>query len=142
MNVKERLLEVIKYNKISVRAFEVSIGASNGYVKNISKSIGLDKMEKFIEIYSNINIEWLITGKGSMLKSESNTFSNNLVDLLNYLIENNEKLLKHETYRDYIQLSMALIDSERLKKERDEELKELKRIVEEKYKDKNFLKDL
>jgi len=68
MSVKNRLKDFLKSEKIAVTTFEKSIGVSNGYVNSISKSIGLDKLELIIEIYSNMNIEWLLTGKGSMLK--------------------------------------------------------------------------
>ncbi|MBI9064822.1 MAG: hypothetical protein JEZ14_22745 [Marinilabiliaceae bacterium] len=70
MNVKERLKRFVKTIGLSVSAFEKSIGASNGYVNSIAKSIGIDKLEKIIEIYSNMNIEWLLTGNGSMLKED------------------------------------------------------------------------
>ncbi len=71
MSVKNRLKEFIKFRNLSVIAFEKSIGASNGYVNSISKSIGLDKISKIIEIYSTLNIEWLLTGNGKMLKEEA-----------------------------------------------------------------------
>lgn len=70
MNVKDRLKKFIAYEKITIRAFEESINASNGYVNSIHRSIGLDKLELMIEKYSKLNIEWLLTGKGTMLKSD------------------------------------------------------------------------
>lgn len=68
MSVKNRIKEYCKAEKLSISAFEESIGVSNGYVNAISKSIGIDKLNTIIEKYSNLNIEWLLTGKGSMLK--------------------------------------------------------------------------
>ncbi|GAB6975991.1 S24 family peptidase [Prevotella falsenii] len=70
MTVKDRIKEYCKEQKTTVSAFEESIGVSNGYVNSISKSIGIDKISTIIEKYSNINIEWLLTGKGNMLKSK------------------------------------------------------------------------
>ena len=69
MSVKDRIKEFCKVEKLSVTAFETSIGVSNGYVNSISKSIGIEKLNTIIENYSNLNIEWLLTGKGPMLKS-------------------------------------------------------------------------
>lgn len=69
MNVKERLKFYIKHIDLSNKAFEKSINVSNGYVNNISKSIGLEILETIIEKYSNLNLEWLITGKGEMLRN-------------------------------------------------------------------------
>lgn len=70
MSVKERIKIFIEYENISIVGFEKSIKASNGYVNSISKSIGLDKLNSIIEIYPNLNIEWLLTGSGEMLKSK------------------------------------------------------------------------
>lgn len=70
MSVKERIKEFCKAEGIPVSAFESSIGASNGYVNAISKSIGIDRLNTLVEKYSNINIEWLLTGKGEMLKAQ------------------------------------------------------------------------
>lgn len=71
MNVKERVKEFTKFFGITVSAFEKSIHVTNGYVNSISKSIGIDKIESILEIYPNLNIEWLLTGKGFMLKEDT-----------------------------------------------------------------------
>ncbi|MGJ1329369.1 hypothetical protein [Sphingobacterium multivorum] len=71
MSVKERLKIFIKQENLNISDFERSIKASNGYVNSISKSIGLDKLNTLIENYPKINLEWLITGKGEMIKNEN-----------------------------------------------------------------------
>lgn len=68
MSVKTRVKEFADNQNLSISAFEKSISASNGYVNSISKSIGLDKIETILEKYPKLNIEWLLTGNGSMLK--------------------------------------------------------------------------
>ncbi|MCT4318766.1 S24 family peptidase [Elizabethkingia anophelis] len=68
MSVKDRVKQFVEYNSMSISAFEKRINASNGYVNSISKSIGLDKIETILENFPNINLEWLLTGKGEMLK--------------------------------------------------------------------------
>lgn len=68
MNVKERLKDFISSQNMTIVDFEQSIYSSNGYVNSISKSVGLDKLQLIIEKYPNLNIEWLFTGNGSMLK--------------------------------------------------------------------------
>ncbi|WP_370409021.1 hypothetical protein [Tenacibaculum dicentrarchi] len=70
MTVKERIKEFIKYKKITVRAFEKDIKASNGYINSINKNIGIDKLQLIIEQNPILNLEWLLTGKGEMLASE------------------------------------------------------------------------
>lgn len=69
MNVKERIKKFIDTEGLSISAFEKSIYTSNGYINSISKNIGIDKLNLIIEKYPNLNLEWLITGKGSMYKT-------------------------------------------------------------------------
>ena len=85
MNVKDRLKIFIEYNKLPVSTFEKSIKVTNGYVNSISKSIGIEKIELILELYPNLNLEWLFTGKGKMLKSELNDKS--IDKNLEYIIE-------------------------------------------------------
>lgn len=68
MSVKERIKKFIQTQGITVIEFERTVSASNGYVNSIHKSIGIDKLNNIIEKYPILNIEWLLTGNGSMLK--------------------------------------------------------------------------
>jgi predicted DNA-binding ArsR family transcriptional regulator len=70
MSVKQRLIEFIKHLGISQRAFEKAVGLSNGYVNNISVSIGHDKMLSISLHYPQLNTDWLMTGQGEMLNDE------------------------------------------------------------------------
>lgn len=70
MTVKDRIKSFCKAENITISAFEESIGVSNGYVNAISRSLGIDKLNTIIEKYSNLNIEWLLTGKGEMYKTK------------------------------------------------------------------------
>lgn len=69
MSVKDRIKLFCKAEGITISAFEISIGASNGYVNAITKSIGIDRLNILLEKYPNINLEWLLAGKGEMLKT-------------------------------------------------------------------------
>lgn len=80
MSVKERIKKFIQTQKITVIEFERSISASNGYINSIHKSIGIDKLNDIIEKYPNLNIEWLLSGNGEMLKSEKNIIEVKQVD--------------------------------------------------------------
>lgn len=73
--MKKRLLEIVDYYAISVRKFEEECGLKRGNISNMSddSSIGSDKLSKIIDRYSNINIEWLLTGSGEMLKKISSS---------------------------------------------------------------------
>lgn len=71
-NIKERLLQIIDHEKISVSQFERRSGLSNGYIKNIRKSISTDKLDGILRAFPDINRDWLIRGEGDMI-SESTT---------------------------------------------------------------------
>ena len=71
--VLKRLKEFIDANGLSIAAFEKSIGMSNAsFGKSLKKNgaIGSDKLENILTVYPDINPDWLLTGRGSMLKSE------------------------------------------------------------------------
>lgn len=71
MTVKERLIEFIKYKDLSFRQFEFHVGLANGYITALKANIGSDKLQMIIEKYPDLNIEWLLSGHGSMLKQNS-----------------------------------------------------------------------
>lgn len=75
MSVQERLKQFADNEGLKYSAFEKQIEASNGYINSISKSIGLDKINKILEKFPNLNIEWLLTGKGKMIKKEVPLFT-------------------------------------------------------------------
>lgn len=76
-DMKERLLQLADYKGLSVRAFEQECGLQRGNISNMSENgaIGSDKLSKIIDAISEVNIEWLITGKGAMLKNENTALS-------------------------------------------------------------------
>lgn len=68
--VKQRLIRFIKYKRLSQKKFEEAVGVSNGYVNNISKGIGADKLQRILGVYPELNQTWLLTGEGEMLNTE------------------------------------------------------------------------
>lgn len=67
--VKQRLVEFLQFEKIGQNSFEKRVGWSNGYISNIKSSIGSDKLALISNEYPLLNLEWLLTGSGDMLKS-------------------------------------------------------------------------
>jgi hypothetical protein len=67
MGARERILQFVEYKRISKSRFYKETGLSNGFLdKNNNPCV--DKVEQIIYIYPELNPEWLITGKGSMLR--------------------------------------------------------------------------
>lgn len=84
MSVKERIKQFAKAKNISIREFERVTGLNYGYVNAIRVSMQPDKIDSIASYFKDLNIEWLLTGKGEMLineGAESNitTVSNNIV---------------------------------------------------------------
>jgi hypothetical protein len=69
-----RLKVFIDFKQISISAFEKSVGLANAAFGKTLKSggaIGTDKLEKILQCYPDLNIDWLVTGQGEMLKSST-----------------------------------------------------------------------
>lgn len=69
MDIKNRIYEYLRIVKMTPAEFERNTGLSNGYLRNIKNSIGVDKISNIVSVYPDLNLEWLITGNGEMLKS-------------------------------------------------------------------------
>lgn len=68
---KERLLEFLSYLNVGQTVFEKKVGISNGYINNLKGSIGPAIINKISDVYPELNSEWLLNGKGEMLKPEA-----------------------------------------------------------------------
>ena len=69
--VKERLEFFLKSKKISKTDFGKAVGVSNSFVSSMRKSLGPDKIQSIAQTYPDLNVEWLLTGEGEMLKIQS-----------------------------------------------------------------------
>lgn len=96
-----RILEYLDYKGISKYKFYKDTKLSNGFLDK-NRNIGSDKCEIISNSYPEINIEWVITGKGKMLKSDN---------------ENNDEIAV-----------VALIDSVRMQKKIDSLELKIKRL--------------
>lgn len=68
--VLNRIKQFIDYKGIAISAFEKSIGMSNASLGKSLKTggtIGADKLGNILTAYPEINLYWLVTGKGEML---------------------------------------------------------------------------
>ncbi len=66
----KRIKKYIDFKGVNTRRFEESIGFSNGAFASQYKhnrSIGVDKVEKILQVYPDLNPVWLLTGVGNML---------------------------------------------------------------------------
>lgn len=71
-SIRERIAEFLILKGISRYRFYKDTGLSNGFLDKPG-SINSDNCEKICYCYADINPEWLLTGKGGMLKNDEQT---------------------------------------------------------------------
>lgn len=74
-NQKERLKTFISSKNLTNAAFEKSLGLSNGYINSMRKGLGYDKLEQLSNLYTDLNMGWLLTGEGEMLISSTSNIT-------------------------------------------------------------------
>ncbi|WP_422105540.1 hypothetical protein [Winogradskyella sp.] len=111
------MLDIVKDLGFSERKFELSIGKSNGYINGMRKrnsSPTVDVLFDIVKKYPQFNINWILTGEGSMKVDRSlvneprSSYSKDKIDLQriwaqnNVIIDNlkdlNEKVERVESY--------------------------------------------
>lgn len=91
--VKQRLMDFIQYKGLSQGKFERMCNMSNGYLNNLKKTIGSEKLQNVCRAFPDLNTEWLLYGEGEMLKTDNhsvqqtNTYGNN-----NYVVGNHNTI--------------------------------------------------
>jgi len=69
--MEERIRQITEYYNISIRQFEQKISVSEGLIhKALARKSGLksDTLAKIMDIFPQINPDWLLLGKGEMLR--------------------------------------------------------------------------
>ena len=69
MTTKDRLKEFLSFKKIGRNKFEERAKIAIGYMSSKSISISSDVIEKTAVLFPDLNIEWLVTGKGAMTRN-------------------------------------------------------------------------
>jgi len=95
MTVNQRIEELIDYLDLNPNSFSKSIGLSgNSTISRIVKSKTMPSYETLsliCDTYDWINIRWLMTGEGEMLRSDQKDES---IDVLKEKIEYQKDLIK------------------------------------------------
>ena len=73
MKTKERLKLFVQSLNKGQNAFEAEVGIANGYLASKSQSVNSDAIEKILNKYPNLNLDWLFTGNGNMFLDEEST---------------------------------------------------------------------
>jgi hypothetical protein len=115
----ERIAIFIHFKKISPHAFEQKIELSNGYFSKQLKhlgSVGSDILIRIYQAYPELDILWVLTGEGQMLKEamlQNEQIDNSIIeDFTNKYTNENKKLKKLEN--DFDKLQTSLCDKEKI----------------------------
>ncbi len=68
--ITDRILYFLELKGITKYKFHKDLGLSNGFLDK-SREIGTDKYAKILEYLPDINPDWLLTGRGSMLRGDA-----------------------------------------------------------------------
>ncbi len=115
----ERIAMYLHFKSITPHAFEKKIKLSNGYFSKQFRnkgSVGSDILIKIHELYKDIDIMWVLTGEGQMLKDISSAINNNIssqVDEFSYKYEADSKKFKN-LEDDLEKLNTAVRDKEKI----------------------------
>lgn len=70
MSLKERIRVFIEHKELTVQEFEKVVGLSNGAISKMGENTRHATLDKISNAYPDLNIVWLRTGEGSMLRTE------------------------------------------------------------------------
>lgn len=134
--IKERLIEFIASQKMSINKFEKECGLSTGYIKNMRKSVSPDKLQSIVQKFPELNPGWLMAGEGNMLKNSVNVSGDNSGVVVNGNNSNSPIDNRHyySDSPDVLKAQIELLD-ERIKekdaqiKEKDAQIKQLLDIL-------------
>jgi phage repressor protein C with HTH and peptisase S24 domain len=112
---KERILQFIEYKGISKNKFYIKTGISNGVLDKKS-GLSMETVEKFYSSFEEVNAEWLLTGKGEMLKPNvKEMWSNNLTTKTTTFLEQSKSkenvVISTELYKEYEGIPLIPIDA-------------------------------
>lgn len=71
--VKDRLLEFLRYKRMSQVEFTRLMGVSGAYVAAMRRSLSDDKVNKLRKLFPDLNITWLLYGDGEMIADKENS---------------------------------------------------------------------
>ncbi len=99
-NIKERVLQIAKYKGISYEVFSQKIGMTYSSFKGEAKKTPLnsDAIANILTIIPNISPEWLITGKGDMLRQDPTPSSNPSSDHNQLILYLKEAIIDKDKY--------------------------------------------
>lgn len=74
MDILDRIRQIIENERLTIASFERMIGVSNATIGKAierKKGVSSDVLQRILETFLTINPDWLLLGKGEMLRQDS-----------------------------------------------------------------------
>ena len=128
---KSRILQFIDYKGISKNKFYIETGISNGVLDKKS-GLSMETVEKFYSTYPEINLEWLLTGKGSMLKNSNSSNTQSIVGNSNIITGNSSSVIT-ENNSDKVEVRKLKAEIKELTKKIEEKDSKINKLIDMLY---------
>ena len=130
MYEKEKIKQYLNSKGISKNSFYQKTGFAIGFLDS-GKSLGADKLEAIIDNYPDLSLEWLVLGKGDMIKPSTITNGSGVVISGDNNTNNNvDNRQYYYDSPDVLKAQIEILD-ERIK-EKDAQIKEKDAQIKEK----------
>ena len=137
MNMKSRIIDFVKSQKMSIREFERVCNFPNGTIGAFKNDINNKRRVVIFEKFPQLNTKWLLTGEGEMLNHLHNEATHNINSSNNTYINgvgdnSQDKTNEKNIYNEMIITQRELIDSlkEQITQYR-KEIEYLRQIIQE-----------
>ena len=116
MNMKSRIIDFVKSQKMSIREFERVCNFPNGTIGAFKNDINNKRRVVIFEKFPQLNTKWLLTGEGEMLNHLHNEATHNINSSNNTYINgvgdnSQDKTNEKNIYNEMIITQRELIDS-------------------------------
>ena len=130
MDEKEKIKQYLNSKGVSKNSFYQKTGFAVGFLDS-GKSLGADKLETIIDNYPDLSLEWLVLGKGDMIKPTTITNGSGVVLAGDNNTNNNiDNRQYYSDSPDVLKAQIEILD-ERIK-EKDAQIKEKDAQIKEK----------
>lgn len=96
-DITKRIKEYVLYKGIRVNQFEQLCNLSNGYVNQIKRSIGEEKLKTISRLFPDLNISWVLTGIGNMIQNQDIKDSNNNKTIKEAIIQRIKEIIENKS---------------------------------------------
>ena len=126
--LKEKILQYLEFKGFSKYEFYQKTGVSNGVLSQKS-GLSEDNLLRFLSCYKDVNPEWLLTGKGSMIKSEEKSRINQNITGNSNIQSGNDTSITGDCKQQVEKLEAKLQEYEEKLAEKDKQIEKLFKMI-------------